>query len=231
MDRQETLARILETGVVAVVRLSSPGALIKVAEAIEAGGVRAIEFTMTTPGAIDALAEASAALGDRAVLGAGTVLDGAAARAAIEAGARFLVAPTISHQMIEIGRRAGAVVIPGGYSPTEILAAWDLGADLVKVFPATGLGPGYFRDVLAPLPNVRLMPSGGVDLSNAGAFVEAGAQAVAVGSSLVDPSAVARGDFGVLTERARAFRDVVRDARARVASGRVAGRAAAPAGG
>lgn len=218
MDRQETLGRILETGVVAVVRLQSSERLGAIASAIEAGGVVAIEFTMTTPGALAALAEASRALGDRVVLGAGTVLDGATARTAVRAGAQFIVAPTASRETVEACRRAGVVVIPGAFTPTEILTAWGWGADLVKVFPAGTLGPGYFRDVLAPLPQIRLMPSGGVDLSTAGAFVAAGAAAISVGSSLVDPKVVATGDLGVLTERARAFRAIVADARARGAS-------------
>jgi 2-dehydro-3-deoxyphosphogluconate aldolase/(4S)-4-hydroxy-2-oxoglutarate aldolase len=213
VDRQETLARILDTGVVAVVRLRSPAGLLQVAAAVEAGGVVAIEFTMTTPGALDALAAATAAMGDRVVLGAGTVLDGATARAAIRAGARFLVAPTIAREMITAGRDGGVVVIPGAYTPTEILAAWELGADIVKVFPATGLGPGFIRDVLAPLPEVLLMPSGGVDVSTVGAFVEAGAAAISVGGRLVDPGAVARGDFDLITQRAGAFRAAVVAAR------------------
>ncbi len=213
MDRQETLGRILETGIIAVVRLQSSQRLLEVAKAIDEGGISVIEFTMTTPGAIDALASASAAMGDQIVLGAGTVLDGPTARAAILAGARFIVAPTLSRETIETCRRYGAVVIPGAYTPTEILAAWEWGADLVKVFPATGLGPRYFKDVLAPLPQVRLVPTGGVDLVTVGPFIEAGAAAVAVGSNLVDPRVIAAGDLGALTETARAYRSAVDAAR------------------
>lgn len=213
MDRQETLGRILETGIIAVVRLQSSERLLDVARAIDAGGIRAIEFTMTTPGAIDTLVSAAAAMGDRIVLGAGTVLDGPTARAAILAGARFIVAPTLSRETIETCHRYGAVVIPGAYTPTEILTAWEWGADLVKVFPATGLGPRYFKDVLAPLPQVRLVPTGGVDLETVGPFIEAGAAAVAVGSNLVDPRVVAAGDLSALTEKARAYRSAVDAAR------------------
>jgi 2-dehydro-3-deoxyphosphogluconate aldolase/(4S)-4-hydroxy-2-oxoglutarate aldolase len=213
MDRQETLGRILETGVIAVVRLQSSERLLDVARAIDAGGIRAIEFTMTTPGAIDTLVSAAAAMGDRIVLGAGTVLDGPTARAAILAGARFIVAPTLSRETIETCHRYGAVVIPGAYTPTEILTAWEWGADLVKVFPATGLGPRYFKDVLAPLPQVRLVPTGGVDLETVGSFIEAGAAAVAIGSNLVDPRVVAAGDLGALTEKAHAYRSAVDAAR------------------
>lgn len=213
MNRHETLRRILDSGVVAVVRLPSGEQLLDVAAAIEAGGLGVIEFTMTTPGATEAIAAASAAMGDRVVIGAGTVLDGATARMAINAGARFIVAPTLSRETIEVCHRYGAVVIPGAYTPTEILTAWEWGADLVKVFPAASLGPRYFKDVLAPLPQVRLVPTGGVDLETAGSFIAAGAVAVAVGSNLVDPKLVAAGDFDTITERARAFRAVVDAAR------------------
>jgi 2-dehydro-3-deoxyphosphogluconate aldolase / (4S)-4-hydroxy-2-oxoglutarate aldolase len=213
VDRQETLNRIVESGVIAVVRLPSPERLLDVAAAVEAGGVVAIEFTMTTPGALDALAEATAALGDRVVMGAGTVLDGDTARAAVLAGARFIVAPTLSRETIEVSHEHGAVAIPGAFSPTEILTAWTWGAELVKVFPATGLGPAYLKDVLAPLPQVRLVPTGGVDLANAGAFVAAGAAAIGVGSALVDARTVADGDLAGITERARAFGAAVDGAR------------------
>jgi len=220
MDRRATLDRLLATGVIAVVRLRSGDGLVRVAEAIGTGGVDAIEFTMTTPGALEGLAAAKAELGGRVVLGAGTVLDPATAEAAIRAGAEFIVAPTLLIETIEAAQRHDAVAIPGAFSPTEILAAWNAGADLVKVFPATGLGPRYFRDVLAPLPHVRLVPSGGVDLTTAGAFIEAGAAAISVGSQLVDSGLVAAGDFGTLTERARAFRSAVAAARARLGRGR-----------
>jgi 2-dehydro-3-deoxyphosphogluconate aldolase/(4S)-4-hydroxy-2-oxoglutarate aldolase len=216
VDRLETLGRIVGTGIIAVVRLPSSERLLEVAEAVAAGGVTAIEFTMTTPGAIEILTRASAAMGDRVVLGAGTVLDGATARAAILAGAQFLVAPTLSRETIETCHRYDVVAIPGAYTPTEILAAWEWGADLVKVFPATGLGPRYFRDVLAPLPQVRLVPTGGVDLETAGPFIEAGAAAIAVGSNLVDPRVVAAGDFDALVKTARSFRTAVDAARANV---------------
>jgi 2-dehydro-3-deoxyphosphogluconate aldolase / (4S)-4-hydroxy-2-oxoglutarate aldolase len=213
MDRAATLERITGTGVVAVVRLKTADRLLEVAQAIAAGGVVAIEFTMTTPGAIETLERASAEMASDVVLGAGTVLDGPTAKRAIQAGARFIVAPTLSRETIETCHRYDVAVIPGAYTPTEILTAWEWGADLVKVFPATGLGPRYFRDVLAPLPNVRLVPTGGVDLDTAGPFIRAGAAAIAVGSNLVDPKLVAAGDLTSLTERARAFRAAVDAAR------------------
>jgi 2-dehydro-3-deoxyphosphogluconate aldolase/(4S)-4-hydroxy-2-oxoglutarate aldolase len=213
MNRLQTLERITGTGVVAVVRLPSADHLLQAARAIHEGGVVAIEFTMTTPRAIETLAAAAASMGDDVVLGAGTVLDAPTARSAILAGARFIVAPTLSRETIETCHRYDVVVIPGAYTPTEILTAWEWGADLVKVFPASGLGPRYFKDVLAPLPQIRLVPTGGVDLDTAGPFIEAGAAAIAVGSQLVDARAVAAGDFETLTARAAAFRAAVDGAR------------------
>ena len=203
---------IVEGGVVAIVRLNSATNLMAVAEAIAAGGIRAIEFTMTTPGALDVLRQASLALSDRVILGAGTVLDSETARAAILAGAQFIVSPTLSDRVIETCRRYSVVAIPGAYTPTEILTAWEHGADLVKLFPATSLGPAYVRDILAPLPQVRLVATGGVNLDNVASFIKAGASAVAVGSSLVDLDSVATGAFDLLTDRARAFQKAAREA-------------------
>jgi 2-dehydro-3-deoxyphosphogluconate aldolase/(4S)-4-hydroxy-2-oxoglutarate aldolase len=204
---------IIKCGVVAIVRLDSAEHLLAAANAIADGGITAIEFTMTTPGALDVLRQASLALGDRVIFGAGTVLDSETARAAILAGARFIVSPTLSHRVIETCRRYNVVSIPGAYSPTEVLSAWEQGADMVKLFPATSLGPQYVRDILAPLPHLRLVPTGGVNLDNVAGYISAGACAVAVGSGLVDRDSVAAQAFGVLTERARAFRALVADAR------------------
>lgn len=204
---------IIGSGVVAIVRLDSPAHLLSTANAIAEGGITVIEFTMTTPGALEVLARASEAMGDRVVLGAGTVLDQETARAAILAGARFIVSPTLSERVIETCRRYGIASIPGAYSPTELLRAWECGADLVKLFPATGLGPQFVRDVLAPLPQLKIVATGGVTLDNAPDFIRAGARAVAVGSSLVDRASVAAGAFDVLTDRARRFREAVHGAR------------------
>jgi len=214
LDRDATVARIRGGGVVAVVRLPTADGLVDVAAALAAGGVPAVEFTMTTPGALAAIEAAASRLGDDVVLGAGTVLDAATARMAARAGARFVVGPVLSRDVIEAAHEAGAAAIPGAFTPTEIHAAANWGADLVKVFPATGLGPRYLRDLLAPLPDLRLMPSGGVDLANAGAYIEAGAAAISVGSSLVDRVTVANGDMAELTRRAAAFRAAVEEARA-----------------
>jgi 2-dehydro-3-deoxyphosphogluconate aldolase/(4S)-4-hydroxy-2-oxoglutarate aldolase len=213
MGHSEDLERIVHSGVVAIVRLEVEVPLLTVADAISRGGIDVIEVTMTTPGALDELREASHNLGDRVLLGAGTVLDSETARAAILAGARFIVSPALSKGVIETCHRYSIVSIPGAYSPTEILAAWQFGADLVKVFPAGNLGPQYIKDVLAPLPQVRLVPTGGVSLGNVHAFIEAGAAAVGVGGNLVNKSAVDRGEFTVLTEAARQFRAAVDAAR------------------
>jgi len=203
MSKGDVLGRILDSKVIAVVRLDTSAQLLQVARAIRAGGVEVIEFTMTTPDALSMIEETGRTLGDDVLLGAGTVLDAEAARLAILAGARFLVSPTLSRETIETCHRYDVVSIPGALTPTEILTAWEWGADLVKVFPARVGGPQYISDLLAPLPQVRLVPTGGVGPSNAGEFIRAGAKAVAVGSALVSTEVVAKGDFDLLTERAR----------------------------
>lgn len=213
MDAEATVARIVDAGVIAVVRLASGERLLDVAHAVAAGGVTVIEFTMTTPGALDALARATDALGDEVLLGAGTVLDADAAERAMAAGARFVVAPTLRRTTIEACERRSVPMMPGAYSPTEILTATEWGARIVKVFPAATVGPRFLGDILGPLPGLRLVPTGGVDLGNAAAFISAGAAALGVGTSLVDPRLVAAGDLAGLTERARAFRAVVDGAR------------------
>ncbi len=212
-SRSENLASIKACGVVAVLRADSPDALVQVAQAIGRGGIGAVEITMTTPGALDAIGECTNRLGDEILLGAGTVLDPETARAAILAGAEYIVTPTLNPDDITHCRRYGKVVIPGALTPTEILTAWECGADIVKVFPATAVGPRYFKDVKAPLPQIDLMPTGGVDLDNAGDFIRAGACAVAVGGNLVDKAAVAAGEWQVLTDTARKYVDTVRNAR------------------
>mgnify|MGYP001826368370 FL=1 len=213
MSKDASLKRILDTGVVAIVRLDSAGQLGEVARAIKAGGVDIIEFTMTTPGALDIIAASAREFGDEVLLGAGTVLDAETARAAILAGARFIVSPTLNPATVELCHRYSVIAVPGAFSPTEILTAWEMGADLVKVFPAGTGGPGYIKDVLAPLPQVRLVPTGGVNLQNAADFIQAGAAAVAVGSSLVNKKLVAGGDFDALTTAAGGLVTAVRQAR------------------
>jgi 2-dehydro-3-deoxyphosphogluconate aldolase/(4S)-4-hydroxy-2-oxoglutarate aldolase len=200
---------------VAVVRLDDASRLRPLVEALVAGGVDAVEVTMTMEGALEALAACSASLGESVVFGAGSVLDAETARMAISAGARFVVGPILAPEVVRVCRRYDAVAVPGAYSPTEIANAWEAGADLVKVFPAGGLGPGYLRELRGPLPHLRLMPTGGVTIENAGAFLAAGAVVVGVGGALVEREAVIRGDYARVTERARALVDAVRLVRGR----------------
>lgn len=214
MYRHEILSRMLSTGVVAIVRLNSAESLQQVADAIVEGGVDAIEFTMTTPGALGILEAASGKLGDSVILGAGTVLDPESARAAILAGARFIVSPSLDQTTIETCHRYGVVAVPGVLTPTEIASALGWGADLIKLFPASVGGPDYLKAVRAPLPQAPLVPTGGVDVENAGAYIKAGAVAVAVGGSLVNGKLVAGGEFGKMTEIAMRLVHEVRAARA-----------------
>lgn len=199
----EILSRLIAGKVVAVVRLDSGDQLIKVAEALKAGGVTAIEFTVPTPGALEMIKQASAYFGDEVIMGAGTVLDAETARAAILAGAQFIVTPALNVKTIQLCRRYGKPIIPGALTPTEILTAWEAGADMVKLFPADSMGPAYLKAVLAPLPQVRLAPTGGISADNAAEYLKAGATALGVGGKLVDKQAVARGDFAALTAEAK----------------------------
>jgi 2-dehydro-3-deoxyphosphogluconate aldolase/(4S)-4-hydroxy-2-oxoglutarate aldolase len=204
---------IEQTGLIAIVRLDSTAELIDAARAIAAGGVSIIEFTLTTPGALQTIEESSRELGGQVLIGAGTVLDAETARAAILAGAEFVVAPTLNPEVIQMCRRYGKVVIPGAYTPTEILHAWELGADFVKVFPAEVGGPAYIKAVRAPLPQVKMIAVGGVSLETAGAFIRAGAVALGVGSNLVNKKTVAERRFDQLTATAKALSQAVREAR------------------
>jgi 2-dehydro-3-deoxyphosphogluconate aldolase/(4S)-4-hydroxy-2-oxoglutarate aldolase len=212
-NRNDCIKRITDCGVVAIVRMDDARGLGQVAAAIKAGGVDVIEFTMTTPGALKIIEQTAADLGDQVLLGAGTVLDPETARAAILAGARFIVAPTLSLPVIQMCHRYDAVVLPGVLTPTEMLTAWEAGADFLKLFPATAMGPQYIKDVLAPLPYLRIVPTGGVSLENTAAFIKAGAVAVAVGSNLVDKKAVQEGRWDTLTDLARRFSQAVQEAR------------------
>lgn len=198
MSREHDLARVLECGLVAVVRAADPTHLVEVIRALADGGVTVAEVTFTVPDAMEVIRAAKKALGDRVLLGAGTVLDTETARAALLAGAEFVVAPTVNLDVIRLCRRYDKLVFPGAYTPTEILTAWEAGADVVKVFPADTLGPGYFKAIRGPMPQVKLMPTGGVDLNTAAEYLRAGACCLGVGSQLVDPKAVARQDYEYL---------------------------------
>lgn len=214
MSREATLKRILDGGVVAVVRSESSEKLVKVVEALAEGGVTAAEITFTVPNALDVIREAGRAIGDALALGAGTVLDPETARAALLAGAEYLVAPTFNPDVIRLCRRYDKAVMPGAFTPTEVLGAWEAGADVVKVFPADTVGPAYFKALRGPLPQIRLMPTGGVDLNTAEAFLKAGACCLGIGGSLVEPKAVAAGDFARIRDLAAQYIAIVREFRA-----------------
>lgn len=211
--KEEQLQLMTDTGVVAVIRASASAELMSVIEALKKGGIRAIEVTMTTPGALDVIRETTERFGDEVLVGVGSVLDAETARMAMLAGAEFVVGPVLSLDVIRVCRRYDKIVIPGAFTPTEILAAWEAGADVVKVFPATRLGPSFFKDVLGPLPQVRLTPTGGVTVETAPEFIKAGAVFVGAGGALVDRKAVAQGRFDVVTETAERFISAIRAAR------------------
>ncbi|MBA7654695.1 hypothetical protein ES703_62578 [subsurface metagenome] len=213
-DKEKNLQEIINCGVVAIVRVASAKEAVEVCMAVAKGGVKPIEVTMTVPGAIDAIKEFKSVVKDEVLVGAGTVLDPETARAVILAGAEFVVSPTLNLEVIEVCRRYSKIVIPGTFTPTEILTAWEAGADIVKVFPATVGGPQYFRDIKGPLPQIRLMPTGGVNLENTPDFIRAGAVAVAAGTSLVDKKAVSERNFDLITETAKKFVEAVKLARA-----------------
>ena len=213
-DRLTTLRQIIDVGVIAVIRADSGDQLVNVCRALSAGGVQACEITMTTPGALEAIAQASRELGDSAVIGVGSVLDAETARAAILAGARYILSPTLNLDVIQMAHRYDCVAVPGAMTPTEILAAWSTGADVVKVFPANHFGPQYFRDIHGPLPQVKLTPTGGVDLNSAADWIKAGAVAIGVGSSLVKKELINGGKWDELSALAKQYVDIVAKARA-----------------
>jgi 2-dehydro-3-deoxyphosphogluconate aldolase/(4S)-4-hydroxy-2-oxoglutarate aldolase len=205
---------IAENGLVAIVRLDDLSAAVPLTEALLRGGVKNVEFTFTNPLAGRVIEEVRGALAGRAAVGAGSVLDPETARIAILAGAEFVVTPTLNAATIELCNRYGTPTVIGAFTPTEILAAWQAGASYVKVFPASVGGPRYLRDVRGPLPQVKLIPTGGVDLDNAVEFIRAGASAIAVGGNLVDPATVRVEDWEALERRARQFADAIAAARA-----------------
>ena len=209
--RAETIA---ENGLVAIVRLDDLSAAIPLTEALLRGGVRSVEFTFTNPLAGRVIEQVRGALTGQVAVGAGSVLDPETARVALLAGAEFVVTPTLNVATIELCSRYGVPTVIGALTPTEILTAWQAGASYVKVFPATVGGPQYLKDVRGPLPQVKLIPTGGVNLDNAADFIRAGASAIAVGSNLVDAPTVRNEDWATLEERARQFSEVVAAARA-----------------
>src|SRR6266404_3378916 len=215
MTKQEVLAAILEIGVVPVVRTSSAESAVRAIEAIYRGGIRAAEVTMTVPSAIRALEKLADEFGDKIVLGAGTVLDPETARMCMLAGAQFFVTPSLKISTIEMAKRYSKVICPGALTPTEVLTAWEAGADVVKIFPAGNVGgPKYIKALKGPFPQIEMIPTGGVNLDTAGDFLKAGACAVAVGGELVDPKTIQEGRFEVFEDRARQYLAVIAKARA-----------------
>jgi 2-dehydro-3-deoxyphosphogluconate aldolase/(4S)-4-hydroxy-2-oxoglutarate aldolase len=213
MGKEDDLGRVLDTGIVAIIRAASGDLVVDVAEALVAGGIDVMEVTFTVPAATRVLERVADRLGDRILLGAGTVLDAPTARAAMLAGAEFIVAPTTDLEVIQLCQRYAKLVMPGALTPTEVLAAWQAGADIVKVFPSDVTGPKYLKALHAPLPQVRLMPTGGVNLDTAADFLRAGACALGIGGSLVESRAVERGDLGRIESLARQFAQIVADTR------------------
>jgi len=212
--RADVVRAIEASGVVAVIRLHDGQAGHDVALALADGGVTALEVTMTVPGAVRLIEQLAATLPSNVLIGAGTVLDPETARSVILAGARFVVSPVCRPAVIEMCHSYDVAAMPGCFTPTEILGAWEAGADVVKVFPATALGPGFFKDVRGPLPQVKLMPTGGVTRENAGDWIRAGACAIGVGTALVDGAAVAARRFADISANARHFIEAVASARA-----------------
>jgi 2-dehydro-3-deoxyphosphogluconate aldolase/(4S)-4-hydroxy-2-oxoglutarate aldolase len=223
MNKTEVIQRIKEVGVIPVVRASSEEEAIMVVEAIKAGGLPVIEITMTVPGAVQVIETLSARYGNEAIVGAGTVLDPESARTCVRAGAQFIVSPALNLETIACCRELDVTVMPGALTPTEVVRAWNAGADLVKVFPAGAMGgASYIKSLRAPLPQIELVPTGGVTLANAAGFIQAGAAALGVGADLVDIDAIRSGQPEKITQAARAFVEAVSSARMRSVPGAVA---------
>ena len=220
MTPKDTVAEVERAGIVAVIRMKEPEKLRAVIDAIAEGGVRALEITMTVPDAIELIRKVAPTLPSGFTFGAGTVVDADTVHRVVDAGARFIVSPVLRRAVIEACQLRQVASMPGCFTPTEILDAWDTGADVVKVFPATTLGPGYLKDIHGPLPHVKLMPTGGVTLDNAGDWIRAGAVAVGVGTSLLDSQAIAANDFRTLRANAERIVANVRAAQQQRASGK-----------
>lgn len=214
----EVLDRIRDVGVVAIMRANSSDQLLEAADAVKAGGVNAIEVTMTTPDALDVIRQATSKYGDEVLFGVGSVLDPETTRAAIMAGAQFVVCPTLNLQTIEMCRRYSVPVVPGAYTPTEILAAWESGADAVKVFPASVGGPQFIKAIKGPLPQIKLVPVGGVNLDTTADFIRAGADFVGVGGSLVNQKLLSEKNIDKITENAKRFCEEVQRGRGKIGS-------------
>jgi len=214
VNKQKKIDAVLESGVVAVLRGTQADKMVKIAQALLAGGVKALEITLDNPAALDIIKELSVELKDtEAIVGAGTVLDGETARAAILAGSEFVFCPTLNQEVIKVCNRYGKVVIPGVLTPTEMISAYEAGADLVKVFPAGVMGAKYIKSVKGPLSHIPIITTGGINLDNAGDFIKAGATAIGAGGSLIDKEAIAQENYQLLTKKAKEFVKIVQEAR------------------
>jgi 2-dehydro-3-deoxyphosphogluconate aldolase / (4S)-4-hydroxy-2-oxoglutarate aldolase len=212
-SRSDLIARLLDPGIIAVVRAQKMEQALPVAVALLAGGVIAVEITMTTPNAIEAIRATKAAVGARGLIGVGTVLEVSTCQAALDAGAEFVVSPVLRRELVAVAHAAERPIMLGAYTPTEAQLAHEAGADFVKIFPADGLGPAYIKGIRAPLPHLRIVPTGGVDLNTAADFLKAGCAALGVGSSLVSAQILREANWPELTRLARAFVEVARQAK------------------
>ena len=214
MNKSDVLKKLIDGGIIPVVRVQSAQDALKVAAALEAGDLPCIEITMTVPGAVGVIRDLVKSMGSDIIIGAGTVINAEQAAEAIEAGAEYIVSPSLDLETIKACRTKGKVSIPGALTPTEVLTAWNAGADMVKVFPAGNVGgASYIKALKAPLPQIKLVPTGGVNLQTAADFIKAGASALGVGTALVDKKAVAEGKYEIITERARQFIKIIKEAR------------------
>ncbi|RJX34974.1 MAG: bifunctional 4-hydroxy-2-oxoglutarate aldolase/2-dehydro-3-deoxy-phosphogluconate aldolase [Desulfarculus sp.] len=216
LEKREVVDRIITEGLITLIRTASAEEALAAAAALSEGGASLIEVTMTVPGAIEVVRELARRRSNSFIIGAGTVLDSETGRLALLAGAQFLVSPSLNFELIQLAHRYSVVVIPGALTPTEVLAAWNAGADFVKVFPVGQLGgPAYVRALKGPFPQILLLPSGGVNLNNVGEFIRAGATAVAVGSEIVDKAALREKNFQVIRDKTRAALRAIQEARPR----------------
>jgi 2-dehydro-3-deoxyphosphogluconate aldolase/(4S)-4-hydroxy-2-oxoglutarate aldolase len=214
MTKEEVRKRIVEVGIVPVVRASSSLQAMSAARAVCDGGIPIVEMTMTVPGAVGVIAELSRSLGERVLIGAGTVLDADAARQCVEAGAQFLVSPGFDAKTVQFARERGILIMPGSLTPTEVITAWRAGADFVKIFPAGNVGgPSYIKALKAALPQVPMIPTGGVNLATAAQFLAAGASALGIGGELISAAAMKEGNYQAITDSARQFVEIVKSGR------------------
>jgi 2-dehydro-3-deoxyphosphogluconate aldolase / (4S)-4-hydroxy-2-oxoglutarate aldolase len=213
MSKEETISSLINCGAIAVIRLADPNKLIKVAQAIYEGGVTGIEITMTIPDAINVIKTASSEIGSYMNIGVGSVLDAVTAQKAIDAGAKYVVSPIFKKEIVDTAHKNNVPVMPGAFTPTEIQTAYEAGADIIKIFPADVVGMAFFKGVLAPMPHLKLMPTGGVSLTNAGEWLKAGACAVGVGSALLSKQAISEGNYKALTDNAKILMESIKKAK------------------